>query len=264
LTRRFRFSTLITAATLLGACVQSSTSTPAALPNAQTTPAPVWDVIAPGLERLNLRPNNSALVSFIVLRIDPARYAFRAHYQPGEARSVVGWRDALPDAAALINANFFDRDNRILGLLIADGVIHGQSYRDRGGMFAVDADGAVSVRALIPAPYQGEAYTQAVQAFPVLVAHGEPAFTNTRGDGLSRRTVIAVDDDGYVLWIVSSSLIGLRLTELSAYLPTANLGIVDAFNLDGGGSTLLYIAPDDTTIPSFDAVPAVLAIYPKP
>jgi exopolysaccharide biosynthesis protein len=103
-----------------------------------------------------------------------------------------------------------------------------------------------------------------VQAFPVLVAHGEPAFTNTRGDGLSRRTVIAVDDDGYVLWIVSSSLIGLRLTELSAYLPTANLGIVDAFNLDGGGSTLLYIAPDDTTIPSFDAVPAVLAIYPKP
>ncbi len=262
---RFRLSSFLTAATLLSACLQQvPPPSPSNAPDTQGAPTintVVWELLAPGLERRTIRPNNSLLVSFTVLRIDPALFAFRTHYRPDDPLTVTGWRDALPGVVALINANFFDRANRILGLLIADGVTYGESYRDRGGMFYIDNDGNIGIRSMIPEPYQGEAFAQAVQAFPVLVTDGTASFDNSRGDSLSRRTAIGIDGDGRVLWIVSSSLLGLRLTDLSAYLPTTDLGLVDAFNLDGGGSTMLYT--EDEQIPSFDPVPAVLAIYAK-
>ena len=214
----------------------------------------------PGLERRTIRPNNSILVSFTALRIDPAYFTFRAHYRAGDPLSVSGWHDALPDAVALINANFFNQDNRILGMLVSDGVVSGESYRDRGGMFYVE-NGQVNIRSLIDDPYQGETLEQAVQAFPMLVNNSDAAFDNTRGDRAARRTAIGIDSDGRVIWLISSSLLGMRLTDLSAFLPTADLDLVTAFNLDGGGSTLLYLA--DHQIPSFDPVPAVLAIYAR-
>lgn len=41
---------------------------------------------------------------------------------------------------------------------------------------------------------------------------------------------------------------------------------MNAFNLDGGGSTMLFLAAPgepEYSLPSFDPVPAVLAVYPR-
>lgn len=268
------------AAGTLTACITPLAGTPIptaipALPEAAPTPLPQpgrlniesadWQMIAPGLESRVLIPDESRpFTRMVALRIDPAYFTFRAHYTPGTPRTTQAWRDTLPGAAVILNANFFDPDHNILGMLVADGVTYGRSFTDRGGMLAV-RDDAVRVQSLLAEPYQGEALQQAVQAFPMLVVNGTAAYTSAGTDRFTRRTIIGQSSDGRII-ALATPLLGLTLAELSAYLPTTDLALVNAVNLDGGGSTLLVVnVPGvlEYTIGSFDAVPAVLAVYPR-
>jgi len=79
--------------------------------------------------------------------------------------------------------------------------------------------------------------------------------------------VIAQDDQGRILMMVTAYG-GARLQDLSTYLAQSDLNVVNAFNLDGGVSTMMYIAAQETTPPYMVAaqepVPAILAIYRLP
>jgi uncharacterized protein YigE (DUF2233 family) len=230
-------------------------------PAASTSQNGVWETVAPGLERRVDVPEGNGLGQIITLRIDPALYSFRAHYRPGEPLNLLQWRDELPDALALINANFFTPENTVLGLLVADGQVYGAPYTNRGGIFAIE-NGVPRIRSSITEPYAGEMLEQAVQAFPMLIEEGVPVYTDTTGDRATRRTVIAMDGQGRVLLIVTP-LLGLRMADLAVFLAQTDYGIVDALNLDGGGSTMMLIRPLDFTLVSLDPVPAVLGVYPK-
>jgi exopolysaccharide biosynthesis protein len=200
-----------------------------------------------------------------VLRIDPAYFTFRAHYRPGEPLTLAGWRDTLPGAVAFINGNFFDTQNHALGLVVADGGVYGQAYQGMGGMLQVQ-NGGVRVRSTILEPYLGEPLEQAVQAFPMLMTNGQASFANTQGDRISRRTVVGQDIYGRIVLVATTSLVGMRLVDLSNYLALTDLQLVNAVNLDGGGSTLLSLnIPGETPydVLSLDPVPTVLAVYPR-
>jgi uncharacterized protein YigE (DUF2233 family) len=224
----------------------------------------MWRTVVPGMERRVYRPDPAApFASFAVLRLDPDQFAFRVHYRPGEPYSTSAWSAALPQAAALINANYFDPQGMALGLLIANGVVYGQPYVGMGGMFQV-RDGSVRVRSTILEPYAGEPLEQAVQTFPMLVAGGTQVYFNSRSDRPARRSVIATDREGRVLLLASASLFGVTLADLAAALASSDLGIVDALNLDGGGSAMLFSPlPRAPQVRAFDAVPAVIAAYPR-
>lgn len=270
--QRLRFSSLVTAASLLSGCMLSQVvANTDPLPPAVTFPTPTalpaengWDALAPGLERRIYTPgNNYALTQLVALRFDPALYSFRAHYYPAQPLTLQEWRAQLPDAAAFVNANFFDPQGYALGLLIADGAMYGQPFPGYGGMLQVQ-NGEVRVRSNIVEPYVGEALEQVVQAFPVLVTNGQASYANTSGDRVSRRTIVGQDSTGRIVLMITSSLIGMRLVDLSNYLPTTDLDLVTAVNLDGGGSTMMALnTPTSFQIPSFDGVPAVLAVYPR-
>lgn len=243
---------------------------PAPLPNAPViapTRSPViqngWELLSPGLEQRSYLVGDDPLREVMVLRADPAHYTFRAHYRAGAPLSIRQWRDTLPGAVAIINANFFDPQYQALGLLVADGMVYGQSYTDRGGTFIIQA-GQPRIRSNTQEPYQGETLEQAVQAFPMLVLNGQQAYTSAAADRSTRRTAIAQDRQGRILVMVTP-LIGMTLVELSAFLASTDMEIVNAFNLDGGGSSLLSIeiGAVSYSLPSFDPVPAVLAIYPR-
>lgn len=217
-----------------------------------------WQTIALGLEQRTYQTETGVLLE--VVRIDPTYYQFRVHYRAGEPLTLKAWREQLPNVAAFINANFFDPQYQVLGLLVSDGQVYGRSYRN-GGTFVVQ-NGIPRVRATEYEPYQGEALEQAVQAFPLLVYNTQAAFTNSQELVASRRSVIGQDSQGRILLMVTPGF-GLGLYPLSQYLATTDMDLVTAFNLDGGGSALLYSAPTDYGIPSFDAVPAVLAVYAR-
>ncbi len=235
-------------------------ATPIPLTPTQLSPAG-WELIEPGLERRSFLPDANGLKEISVLRIDPNLFTFRVHYRPGEPLNIGEWSRELPEAEVIVNANLFDPQNQIVGLLISDGVVYGWSYTDRGGMFYIQDD-VPRIRSNIAHPYiPGEPIQQAVQAYPMLVIDGQQAFTNTNNDRITRRTAIGIDYEGRVL-IMVTPLAGLGLVELSAFLAnTPELDLSMAFNLDGGGSTMRYIATIDDMLLSFDPVPAVLAVY---
>ena len=227
-----------------------------------TTDVTGWETLDQGLAQRTLRPSGDILTSLRTLRIDPTHYTFRAHYRPGAPLTLTEWRDLLPDAVAIVNANFFDVNDRVVGLLVSDGVAYGESYTQRGGTFAVQADGTVRIWSNALEPYRGQPLQQAVQAFPMLMVNGEQYNRNRQQTARSRRTVIAQDDMGRVLLMTAGGF-GIGLYDLAAYLPTTDIGLVDAFALDGGGSTMMYIGPADYTLGSLDPVPSVLAVYPR-
>jgi uncharacterized protein YigE (DUF2233 family) len=250
---------LIAAAALLGGCLpQATLQTPSA--------SATWELLAPGLERRFYRPGGDyPLTQFIAVRIDPALFAFRVQYRPGAALNLERWRETLPDAIAFVNANFFDTQRNALGLVVSDGVAYGQAYQGMGGMLQVQ-NGGVRVRSTILEPYAGEALEQAVQSFPMLITNGQASFANPQGDRISRRIVAGQDAQGRILLIATASVIGMKLVDLSSYLASTDLQLVNAVNLDGGGSTMLALdVPGQPPyhILSLDPVPTVLVVYPR-
>jgi hypothetical protein len=64
--------------------------------------------------------------------------------------------------------------------------------------------------------------------------------------------------------MTTPSFIGMRLVDLSNYLPTTDLDLVTVVNLDGGGSSMMAVTvPTLFQALSFDPVPAVLAVYAR-
>ena len=214
------------------------------------------------MEWRTLYPMGEELAQVVVIRIDPRRFRFRAIYRAGDPQSLAKWRTLEEDASLIVNANFFDEKNRALGAVVSDGVLHGAAYTDRGGLFML-RDGAPSVRSyLSPQAQIDSAVEQAVQGFPLLVDQGQPTYIGAPNGERNRRTLIAEDIRGNILIMVAPFL-GPSLSDLSAWLPESGLEIVTAVNLDGGGSTLLALPAANYFLPSFDAVPTILAVYPR-
>ncbi len=207
-----------------------------------------------------------ASVGVVVVRIDPRFSTLRVHHLPGQVRTIQQWQQLLPNALAIVNANYFDTNNRPLGLVVADGGFFGQIItRNDAGVFQVK-DGIPRVRSLWLEPFrQGEQFQQAAQAFPMLMSYGYVAPINPDvAQVRAARTVIAQDKLGRILIIVTIYA-GVTLGELANWLGNSGLNIDFALNMDGGSSTSLYIATGGPNqfIPSLKAVPVVIALYAR-
>lgn len=259
-----RLIILIIASSLLAACQFPAEL--AALGSQRLAPTATaesdWRRIADGLSWRRLTPNDDELAQLIAVRIDPERYRFRALYRPGAPLSLAAWRELEPKASLIINANFFDRAGRALGLVVSDSRAFGASYKDRGGTFLVKDDQPAFLTYRSPHSLTSAGIDQAIQGFPLLVEDGEPAYFSAVEGERTRRTLIGRDDSGRILILVSPYL-GLSLSDLSAYLASSDLNLDIAINLDGGGSTLLALPGAEIFQPSIDAVPTVLVVVPR-
>ena len=249
---RPRMFLLLTSALALIGCSLRTPSAPTQAPTAAAESA--WQSIADGMEWRTLLPNGDELAQIVVIRIEPGRFRFRAIYREGDPQSLAAWRALEPSASLIINANFFDRDHRVLGVVVSDGIRYGAAYSDRGGLFVQRSGSPTVTSTLSPQSQIDSSVQQAIQGFPLLVDQGQPAYVGSPHGERNRRTLIAEDKSGNILIMVSPFL-GLSLHELSAYLPETGLEIVTAVNLDGGGSTMLALPAADYFLPSFDAVP---------
>ena len=236
---------------------------PASLPNAG------WQTLRPGIQFRRVSVDVGDWVDWLVLlRVDPARADFQVRYQPDTPRQVRNWQllaGAEAGAAAMVNAGFFNQDNRITGLLISNGQVYGQTYRGFGGMFFV-RDGQPFLHWLAEHPYQPDSrVTQAVQSFPMLVRAGQVIDGIPASGQRSRRTFVGVDRDGWVVFGVTTMPVW-RLTALAEYLAhRSDLALDSALNLDGGASSGIWVSgiPDGLLVNSIDRVPAVIAIIPR-
>ncbi len=217
-----------------------------------------WITQAPGLEWTQLSGPGALPGRVTMLRISPAMNRFQVHYRAGDPLTSAEWRAELPAAAALMNANFFDDEGLALGWLVQDGNPLVAANPRFGGAFIED-QGNMRV---VAHPADAANVRQATQGFPTLVRAGNVA---RRLDAvtLARRSVIAEDRQGRIYWIQIGGL-GSTLAGLANWLVEQPLALVNAVNMDGGGSSFLLLsAVEELQIHSWDAVPAVWAIYPQ-
>lgn len=197
----------------------------------------------------------------LVVRLRPEWVRMQVAYAPDAPKTVREWQQ-LRQAELVVNAGFFDEQNRATGLVVADGQAFGRSYDGFGGMFAL-RNRTPSLQWLRVEPYRPDpSITQAVQGFPMLVMDGAVVEGIPTSDRRNRRTFVALDRSGRVLFGVTQ-MAQWRLIDLATYLVASELDIWRALNLDGGGSSGLWLSEPHSGISmnSPDPVPSVLLVW---
>ncbi len=231
-------------------------------------PLDVWTQAKPGVavryEHWKSAGNNEDTVT--IVRFDPHNIHLSVSYQPDKPLNLNVWVKQT-GAMAAINGGYFDNHNQATGLVISNGRVRGAaSYNGYGGMLAVNAQGNISLRSLRDQPYNPdtESLLQATQSTPMLIINGKR--TDFSADASSkRRTVVAKDKQGRLLFIISPSS-SFSLDELADLLVEhandSDLAIQTALNLDGGSSTGLYLnaGSQKVSIDPITPLPIVISI----
>ncbi len=265
-----------------GSIVYTIKKTPAAKPVIETPiptpsysgtfeaiPEAGWSTLQPGLERrvIQIYDNQKQPVESVnIWRFDQNYFRLDVAFDP-TPKSLEAWQQET-NASLVMNGGYFSIDKNEKrfadGLLIVNGQASGNSFSGFGGMLAITNRGA-ELRWLVQDPYNpSETLQAALQSFPMLVKPGGAlGFGPEREDHVSaRRTVIAQDRDGRILFIVTPQGY-FTLHQLSVYLTESDLDLDIAVNLDGGGSTGLLVADPREVIPSRVLLPFVILVYQK-
>jgi len=174
-------------------------------------------------------------------------------------------------ATLAINANFFDKRGKALGLIVTGGSTYQrlhQGGRTLTGVFSVGSDG---IRIANRSSYSTTYVSEAVQAGPRLVAEGSPVPDLSQSGASSRRSGLCIDRHGRLIFFaVSSGIFGVTLEKLQKVVMLPGIDCMDALNLDGGGSSQLIVTlPDgrggsEIFLPGQDDIPIALALFARP
>jgi uncharacterized protein YigE (DUF2233 family) len=227
-----------------------------------------WRELAPGFVRGELdlrRAPNPQVVSVVVTRIDPGRWALRVLAGDGFPAMGVGDLARAGKAPFAVNGPFFSADGP-LGLVVVDGQKRHRASSAWSSHFVVEEPGAVRISFTPP---RGSV-DQAFQGFPAIMQSGS-AFRYMRWGGrgfdvwaVDRRTAACVDRDGWVDFLVTRTITnGLAFHELTTLL--GGLGCVDAMGFDGGTSTGMFVDVGGVRdeIANLKPVPVALGAYPR-
>lgn len=196
-----------------------------------------------------------------MLRLDRAQYRFAVAYKPGSPQSLAEWQDET-GALLVVNGGFFTPEFQATGLTIVGGESFGSSYVDFGGMFAV-TDAGPQIWSLATQPYDpAVAVEYGLQGFPMLILPGGQPGQVAEDGRPARRTVVAVDRNGRLLFIIAAQG-HFSLAGLSAYLLQTDLELAVALNLDGGASSGYLLLNDNESEPAFSWLPTVITVYPR-
>lgn len=145
------------------------------------------------------------------------------------------------NGVAGINANFFDEFHQPLGLIISSGKqLHALQ---RGGSVLT---GIFMVKDDVPTILHRDDFSPkdvqlAIQAGPRLIANGKPVQIRSDQES-SRRSGVAICGDGSVIFYATMLRFpGATLQDVIGMLLDPALNVRDALNLDGGGSSQLFV-----------------------
>lgn len=178
--------------------------------------------------------------------------------RPRDRRATVATFAREYGAQIAINANFFEAST--CGLAMGDGIIWRDAYDDRCGASLGFAPGAAGTRiayfdthgAVHASPFPW--VRQAITGWPMLLRRGAVIFETDEPLGMYRthpRTAIGSTPGGQSLVIAVIDGRRARLpgvTSLQMIPLMEEFGAADAMNLDGGGSSELWIESEGGTV----------------
>lgn len=220
-----------------------------------------WQQLHPGLEYSEIRvTNGNRSITLHALRANPKLVALRPilSRDTQTAKQMAKKNTAL----AVVNANFFDTQDKPLGLIVKDGVeLHPKKDISWWGVFCIKNNRASILHS---SNYKTGLCDQAVQAGPRLVIQ---SWVPRLKEEVSRKSAIGVTRKGLVVIVVSVE--NIPITQLAELLKRpeylGGLETLYALNLDGGSSSQLNIRTSTKSfnLPNFISVPVGLGIFPK-
>ena len=207
-----------------------------------------WQALAPGLAHRAWAPWPDSEVQ--ALRVDLTRLRVTLS-PPADAGLAVDRMASSRAALASVNASFFDREFRPRGMTVSDGRPWPELLKQArpGADPLLACDSRCVIRFDAPAaPEPG--WTMAVSGTPWLVRDGQARTAEDDAHCASLcaqthpRTAVGLDASGRHLIVLLAAgrrgdVKGLTLTQTAALM--RELGAVQAFNLDGGGSSTLLV-----------------------
>lgn len=227
---------------------------------------PLWKAIEPGFEFAKYELGQPAVIrpEVYLLKFDPKRFSF--HAITSSPSSDLRTLSKQAGAIAGINANFFDEQGNPLGLVIADGQLRQKLHKGGKvltGVFTVSSAGDPAIEHRDGA--RTDALATAIQAGPRLIENGQP-LKLASGPESSRRSGVAITrDKEVILYATVLRFPGASLEDIQNMLLDPTLNVQHALNLDGGGSSQLFIESfaslqGETFISGGDPVPVGLVV----
>ena len=253
---------IITPTTVVSAPVPSISST------IETIPDTSWSLLQPGLERrvMNIYNDQNQLVESVhIWRLDQKSFRMDVAYEE-TPKPLETWQRET-NALMVVNGGYYSIEGERYfpdGLTIVNGKRSGRSFAGFGGMLAIN-DQWAELRWLQQKPYNSsETLQAALQSFPILVEPGgQTGYGAERENHVqARRTVIAQDKEGRILFIVAPQGY-FTLHQLSRYLTQSDLDLDIAINLDGGGSTGILVANPRELISPNRPLPFVILVHAR-
>lgn len=232
-----------------------------------------WRSLAPGLEVADRAFSPGILSSPIVLvRSDPKAHrlgVIRAA-EFGMHRAEVKTLCRMAKASVCINANFFDESGDPLGVVMSRGILHQRLHGSGRTLTGIIQRTRQGVSIIPRQAFTGAAVLDAIQAGPRLILDGVRSSDIT---DLTRtgRSAVCLDEQNRLVFLASSAgFRGMTFSEVQDLLLDGNVRCKVALNLDGGGSTQLFVSPpslpnsnsaEAISLNGFDQVPVALALF---
>lgn len=160
------------------------------------------------------------------------------------------------DAIVAVNADYFDKEMRPIGLAIGPCGVWGEPQSMRRQPIVAVGEGRTEI---LPHDAQIDDWmTGAVSGWPMLVASCEAIAELPGSDFFTRaphpRTAVALSKDGRTLYLLVADgrregVPGPTLPELAEFI-VGELGACIALNLDGGGSSAMWVKDGIVNRPS--------------
>ena len=102
------------------------------------------------------------------------------------------------------------------------------------------------------------------------MSNKKPISVRANSNTHSRRSGICLDEDGRMVFFITSGMLGITIPELQQLLRLPEIACHDALNLDGGGSSQLFLSSEileandghqEVSIQGSDDVPVILGLF---
>jgi Phosphodiester glycosidase len=224
---------------------------------------PIFSIVAPGIAHavLKVRPADAEPFSGHAFKIDLD--VAELHLVPAgdpPARRTVEQIVAPYPVVVAVNASFFDKEGRAMGLAVDAGRMMALSNRRSWGALVIDGkQGRIMLGADIQDPLD---HRLIVQGIPRLLVGGKVQQLKPQ---IAERTAVCAERNIVVL-VVSTKAEATAFARFLADPPDkGGLGCSDALNLDGGPSTQLVVKLPALalSLPGGWGVPNALVVAPR-
>lgn len=201
--------------------------------------------------------NKKSFSGYMMVILDPSRVFVGKPQYYGGTGLTIGDMCQRYEARGGINAGgFYDAGGtgmggNPVGLTVSEGVYYNETA-GRDGFVGFDEDGVLHVGYMNAQDAHDRNIRDGVTFNPALIVNGVPAEPSVLVSGINPRTAIGQRADGAVLMLVidgrQAHSIGCNYGDITEIM--LDFGAVNACNLDGGSSTLLWYDGDYVNSPA--------------